>query len=285
MDQSVPSRVKQALNDSIQNSSLNFEVINTGTTSYSPTIFYILARYVLTDYDPDLIVVNVDMTDDFDDWKYQETLLKDADGNPRAAPPRDIYAAEYIDTATGPVASDLAIKLELFLFQNSYTYNLIRTKFVTEPTPAQLETPATDLYPRWAWNYKEWDARTERNVENTLDILDRLAKFTNRNDIKLMITAVPHYEQFAGHADGTGEPAFSARPHYQIERVARANDVPYLNSFEALRPAITGTAQAKYYYRGDMHFNPAGYGLWAEAHLKFLLDPIHDLLPAEICED
>ena len=67
MDQSVPSRVEQTLNDLVQNSSLNFEVINTGTTSYSPTIFYILARYVLTDYDPDLIVVNVDMTDDFDD--------------------------------------------------------------------------------------------------------------------------------------------------------------------------------------------------------------------------
>jgi hypothetical protein len=56
--------------------------------------------------------------------------------------------------------------------------------------------------------------------------------------------------------------------------------VPYHNAFEALKPLITGTPQTHYYYAGDMHFNPRGYRIWADAQYRFLTDGANHLLPA-----
>jgi len=99
MDKSVASVVETHLNSVAEERGLDsrVEVINTGTSSYSPTIFYVLFRYVILDYSPDLIVVNLSMNDDFDDWKYRETLIVDDQGNPLAVPPRNIYESAYFE--------------------------------------------------------------------------------------------------------------------------------------------------------------------------------------------
>jgi len=69
------------------------------------------------------------------------------------------------------------------------------------------------------------------------------------------------------------------RPHYEIAKLAKEIEVPYLNSFEELKPFIQGTAQSTYYYVGDMHFNPRGYKIWANSHVEFLMNSDHSLLP------
>lgn len=295
MDQSVPSVVERNLNELAEGKDLQFEVINTGTASYSPTIFYVLTRYMLMDYSPDLIVVNIDMTDDFDDWKYAQTLIRDSEGNPWAVPRRGIYDAPFIDTVDGVIQANTWVRIQLFLIENSYTYNLIRKYISPEDATvdslmrkyAAPEDPANDalngddarIYQRWAWVQKDWDDFTVENVNHTLDLLRRLAIFAQENDVKIMFTAVPHYWQYAGNEDSTGEPRWSSRPHYEIAQIAAENDVPYLNSFEKLAPLIVGTPQTDYYYKGDIHFNPKGYHIWAQAQLEFLTDEANHLLP------
>jgi hypothetical protein len=111
MHQSLPSRVEEGLNARAPDSGPRVEVINTGTSSYSPLIHYVLIRHVLLDYDPDLIIVVVDMTDDYDDWKYRATAIFDGEGNPWAVPPRDLYAAPFLDTGSGPVIATPTTKL------------------------------------------------------------------------------------------------------------------------------------------------------------------------------
>jgi lysophospholipase L1-like esterase len=284
MDLSVPSVVENRLNKLGREKNLSFEVINTGTSSYSPTIFYVLTRYVLMDYAPDLIVVNIDLTDDFDDWKYKQTLILDNDGNPWAVPPRDIYKAAYIDTIKGAVKPNAFMKLELFLVQHSYIYTFLRKFF----SPENIDSGAQDIhtnhintqvYQRWGWCKTEWDDNTTANVNHTLGLLRRLARFCQKNNVKIMFTSVPHYKNYAGNRKDAGTPAWSSRPHYAIEKVAAEQDVPYLNSFEKLTPFISGTPQHTYYYKNDMHFNPRGYRIWADAHLDFLVKKENGLLP------
>jgi lysophospholipase L1-like esterase len=286
MDQSIPSVVEQKLNELAQGKDIQFEVINTGTTSYSPTIFYVLTRYVLMDYAPDLIVVNVDMTDDFDDWKYAETLIRDNEGNPWAVPHRSVYKAPYIDTAEGAVKANTWIKLQLFLIEHSYTYNLIREYVAPQNANANPVEQIGDpqIYQRWAWCQKEWTESTVENVNRTLDLLQRLATFAYENDVKIMFTSVPHYWQYAGNEDGSGEPRWSSRPHDEIARVAAEIGVPYLNAYEKLIPVITGTPQTDFYYQGDMHFNPRGYRVWAQTHVEFLTAEENHLLPDDFYE-
>jgi lysophospholipase L1-like esterase len=285
MDQSVPSVVESRLNDLAKNRNMHFEVINTGTSSYSPTIFYLLVRYVLTDYSPDLIVVNVDMTDDFDDWKYGQTLIRDDNLDPLFALPRSIYKSTYIDTEHGTLKATMGAKIQLFLAQNSYTYHLlkkIRNKYYKDSsntTKHDSTRIASEKYQRWAWCEKDWDDKTTSNVRNTLDLLGRLIEWCKQNNIKIMLTGVPHYWQYAGNADGSGSPLWSERPHYELATVAENHGIPYLNSYEMLGTAIRGTEQPRYYYNNNMHFNPRGYALWADAHLEFLVDRENKLLP------
>ena len=281
--ESLPNLVEQRLEERARGRGLQFEVINAGVGSYSPVLYYILLRYQIMDFDPDLVVVVVDMTDDFDDWKYRLTMIPDSDGNPAAAPPRDIFASEFIDTSKGTVKATFWTRLQLFLFSKSHLFAYLSylgaEKLVTEmntPLPPDSETR---IYQRWAWCRDEWDSFTRENVDLTFDVLRRLAEFCERNEIKLMLTAVPHYEQYARNEQGEGPPLWSSRPHQELSRVASENGVPYLNAFEALKSHLGGTPRQRYYYRGDMHFNPAGYRLWADANFEFLTDPGNDLLP------
>lgn len=287
MDQSVPSIVERRLSDLGKNGNLKFEVINTGTSSYSPTLFYLLVRYVLMGYSPDLIVVNIDMTDDFDDWKYSRTLIRDNEGNPLFAPPREIYKSLYIDTERGAKKAMLWSRIQLFLIQHSYTYNLIlknkKKVYGTSNDNNELNFVgiAQQSYSRWAWCQSTWNESTIRNVRNTLDLLRRLAIWCQQNDIKIMFTGVPHYWQYSGNFDGSGEPRWSNRSHHELAHLAKELGVPYLNSYEQLKPIILGTPQTKFYYYRDMHLNPRGYSVWAEAHVQFLTSRANKLLPEE----
>src|SRR5262249_10327984 len=122
MDQSVPSRVQQALEPAFRSRGRSLEVVNTGTWSYSPTIYYVLLRYYLLDYTPDLVVLPVDMTADYDDWKYAFSVVNDPEGKPYAVPPRQLEASMFVDTRDGAVEATWNLKLHMFLFQSSYFY-------------------------------------------------------------------------------------------------------------------------------------------------------------------
>lgn len=284
MDQSLPSLVEAGLNGAARAGAPRVEVINTGTSSYSPTIFYLLVRHVLLGYAPDLIVVNVDMTDDYDDWKYGETLIRDAAGDPWAAPPRDLYRSLFVDLPEGPRRLTALRRAQVFFYRHSSTYRLmLRLRSgdagPASPGPAETGSDAADLYPRWSWCRREWDARTAGNVANTLDMLRRLARLCRQRGVRLVLSGVPHYWQYAGRPDGTGEPSLSDLPHRALAALAREEGVPFLDAHRALAPLIRGTEQPRFYYRNDMHFNPRGYRIWAQAHLAFLADRSNRLLP------
>ncbi len=278
MDGSVPSLVERALNER-GDPGLTVEVINTGTESYSPIIHYVLVRYVLMEYDPDLIIMNVDMTDDLDDWKYQQTAEYDDEGNPLAIPPRDLESSNFIDTGQGLVRQSAASRLHLFLYTRSHLYNGIVDRVGRPQEATGTVVPAEDpgfLYRRWAWCQFEWDDQTAAQAEKTLDWIRRTVAYARDAGVRFMVTAAPHYQQYNGTPDF---PLWSPRPHYEIGRVAVEAGAKYLNSYEALEEAVTGTPQSHYYYHRDMHFNPRGYALWADAHIGFLQDPANDLLP------
>ena len=272
----IPTQVETALAGRSDGS--RYEVINAGVSSYSPILYYLSLRYRIAEYDPDLVVINVDMTDDFDDWKYRHTLILDENGDPAAAPPRNVMGADFIDTAAGAVEATWSTRLKLFLFQHSNLFRYLSyldadkemAKIVTPKTPDE----AAKIYQRWAWCRDEWDPFTETVTEDMFDILRRTARFCRERGIRLALSAVPHYGQYAGDTDGSLPPKWSARPHHALEELANELGVPYLNAYKALRPQVEGTPQSVYYYRGDMHFNPRGYEIWADAHIEWIQDVV-----------
>jgi hypothetical protein len=277
MNQSVPGIVKDYLRDKFAKSGEKFEVINTGTTSYSPVIYYILIRYFIAPYSPDLIVVNVDMTDNFDDWVYRQSLIVDEQGDPLAVAPVNIFRA------TGYAWKNLSIvnKAQVFLYEKSSLCKLIYDIYKKFKKSEKIQVLPDQIMQRgpqnWAWVRYEWDKETQENVKFTMDILKRIAQYCQNNHIKLLFTASPHYQQLTIGKDGRR--VWSIRPHEEIRKIARELKIPYLDSIAFLDPHIKDSQQTEYYYKNDMHFNPRGYALWARAHIQALLDPDNKLLP------
>ena len=286
MDQSVPGIVEKHLNQKYQNSKYTFEVINTGTSSYSPLIHYVNIKHYIRRYDPDVIVINVDMTDDFDDWKYRKNIIHDDDGDIWGVAPSNIYYQLFIDTEDGPIKATFKHKIHLFLYQNSHFYNWLLTKVrkTREKRRERLrkefkENDKSQFYPRWAWVQHEWDNEIRENVHFTMTILEKIARYCLKKDIKLLLTGVPHYEQLNFK---NGMRVWSRRPHDEIEEIAKKHNIVYFDSVEALERSVSGTRQNKYYYKGDMHFNPKGYALWAKAHIDAFENSKLKLLPQEL---
>ena len=287
MDQSVPSLVETALNRRAKDkkTGTRFEVINAGTSSYSPLIYYTLLRHVVFDYAPDLVVIQVDMTDDFDDWKYGKTAILDEAGNPWAIPPRNPYESAYFDSSEGVIEANFWTRTQMFLVRNSYFYNYLlaeAAKEKGEDKEVSTNSNTAAIYNRWSWCQLKWDRYTERNVAKTMDVIRRIAIMCQKKGVKLMLTAVPHYGQYSSNYEGRQPSGWSDRPHKEIGAVAKAVGVPYLDSHKALDRFIRGTPQTDYYYFRNMHFNPRGYVLWADAQISFLLTPSHKLLPASV---
>jgi hypothetical protein len=81
----VPRRVESALRGGCP----GLEVVNAGITSYSPILEYVLVREIGATLRPDLVVLNLDMTDVHDDLIRTALATMDGDGLPvRVAPDR-----------------------------------------------------------------------------------------------------------------------------------------------------------------------------------------------------
>ena len=69
-----------------QTSPLGVEVINAGVDSYTPLLSYLYLRYQLADLDPDLVVLNLDMSDLIQDRAYRALAVRDESGEIVAVP-------------------------------------------------------------------------------------------------------------------------------------------------------------------------------------------------------
>ena len=261
-DQSVPNHVERLLNDKYADQDLQIEVINTGTTSYSPTLVYLLVRFYLLQYSPDLIVFNVDMTDVHDDVKYSKTLLWGDDGKPLACPPKSRPGLNT-DNAMG-----------LLLYEYSYTYNA--ALYFSGRKRGSDEVLDKDVY--FAWCKHEWDAKTEKSVKYSARILRYLCDLCTDHDVPLVLTSVPHYQQYRSH-ESEETPLWTNKPHHIVAEIAKEGGASYFDSWSALKPHIEFSERDTFYYTTNMHFNPRGNRIWADAHYRALCDPKLGLLP------
>ena len=314
MEKSVPSIVEAALNKRKRRNAWQFEVINTGTSSYSPLILYILARYYLADYSPDLLVVNVDMTDVYDDSRYRTNLSLDETGKPWAILPGNVSESDYVWAGDRLAKASLMLKFRIFLYKHTYSYHLLgqlKRKFLhnidrlrghpVSEKPLEKSNNAIDATndqgvettvtssrsvdyrsiqiasDPWGWCRFEWTNKTKEDVRFTKEILRELIQWADEKKIKIVITTVPHYLQYPSVLEGKS--VWSTQPHREIKQLAESLGVIYLDSYNGLKSALVGSQQDEFYYRNDMHFNPRGYRLWAKLHLDLLEDPSNKLIP------
>src|SRR4029079_16673565 len=98
---------------------VRWEVINAGEGSYSPLLMYLLLKNQLIDLQPDLVILNLDLSDFYDDLQYSQLATFGPNGAPLAVRPEP-------ERVKGPWHVEATYALKDFLKENTRAYNFVR---------------------------------------------------------------------------------------------------------------------------------------------------------------
>jgi len=262
--------VKKRLNERFGNSGIHFEVINTGTSSYSILTYYLLVKTDLPMYMPDLVVLNIDMTDVVQDYVYRQWIVKNNSVDISGIANND-DVTPYIMTPQGIVRGHKRSRIFMWLVRHCATaYYLDRALLLQEAKRVALSGEKGDETANWL--ALKWTDSIRENVNLSMQTLASTIKLLKTNGVKVMVTGVPHLPQYEGR--------WSVKPFEMLENVAKENGVPYLDTYEGMRKKANGGKLSEFYRENDpTHFNIKGNEAWSEIQLDFLTDKNNNLLP------
>lgn len=271
--QRLPDLMETWLNEQVADRPLRFEVINTGTSSHSPMLYYLNIRHNILPYDPDLVIVNVDMTDVLNDIVYRFTARYDEAGELEAVLAGAEELKGYRMTPRGLIELSSIQRFSLWLQDHSAFYDMLAT--LIHGGAGGLDVEALPQDRDGDWLSHDWSDALSANVDMTLARLLAIAELLDEHDVGFIFTGVPHYPQYTGN--------WSDRPLSELAHLAEEHDLHYIDTYGALAEAVRAAPAGTYYWPTDpTHLNRAGNELWArEAQLPFVTDYLHqrDLLP------
>jgi lysophospholipase L1-like esterase len=252
-------RVEAELNRAPPPGVTRFEVVNTGTSSYSPYLYFALIKHVILGLSPDLIVVNVDMTDCANDSLYRRFAVNGPDGElDRVVDALETSRFDYVMLPNGLVRLERPPKAYRWLVERSavaYYADKIVTRTRVRSAIANLDST---LDRDADWLAHEWTPAIEASVARLTDMLAAIERLARAHGVRVAFTGVPHLPQYDGR--------WSARPFEALAEFARATGVPYFDGHAAILERAPAEGPAALYFKtDDTHFNAAGNRVWAEA--------------------
>lgn len=239
------------------------EVVNAGVLSYCPLLEYLQYRHNLHILEPDLVIVNFDMSDVQDHLEYSRNLVSSSDGVP-------LFVTE---PSLGAPPSWVPGLLS-FQWLTRYVTSARRQRAAAvEGVPF-----ARDL-DRYLWaldNGQEMD----REVRATLAPLANLATLLAHDRIPLLLATYPQPWQVAPDATplppirdqygiGQNKVHVNDRPFRKLEAFAGEHSIPFVNATGAFRQ---DSKPASLFLSSDFHFTARGHALYAAVLAKYLVE-------------
>jgi lysophospholipase L1-like esterase len=237
------------------------EVVNAGVLSYCPLLEYLQYRHELHVLEPDLVILNFDMSDVQDHLEYSRDLVSSPDGVP-------LYVTEPS-------------------LKNPPTWRLLSfqwvAKFVTAArrrTESAVEgVPFTRDQDRYLWaldNGPEMD----KEVQSTLAPIVNLSELLAHNGIPLVLATYPQPWQVSAdatplppireqYAIGMNTVHLNDRSFRKVEAFATTHGIPFVNATSAFRQA---PKPASLFLESDFHFTARGHDLYAEILANYLVE-------------
>jgi hypothetical protein len=254
----IPYHVRSLLDRALQK---DVCVFNAGSSSYSPSIYVAQAKRLVPLLRPDLVVVDIDETDVYDEWhRYRELVVRDDTGSVasvRRTPLADRVLHGYLESTSKPLYIH---RLFAKLYFSHVTIPALRAQYF-KGRPEDIA-----LVP----NMDEAEARRR--------LPDQIAYFAaSLEDLTRTVTKL---------AGGPDRLVYIHHPHLQhllpgpgrynhivaetIGEVAARNHVVYYDATADLAEQF-GNAPQDYYGADDVHFNEAGLRAYSMEVAKFLL--------------
>jgi lysophospholipase L1-like esterase len=235
------------------------EVVNAGVLSYCPLLEYLQYRHSLHVLEPDLVVLNFDMSDVQDHLEYSRNLVSSPDGVP-------LYVTE----------PSLKAPPSWMLLSFQWV-----GKFITAArrrTESAVEgVPFTRDQDRYIWaldNGPEMD----KEVQSTLAPIGNLADLLAHNHIPLLLATYPQPWQVSPdatplppirdqYAIGRNKVHLNDRAFRKLEAFAATRGIPFVNATSAFRQ---DAKPASLFLQSDFHFTARGHELYAEVLARYL---------------
>lgn len=243
-----------------------WRVINAGVGSYSPLLEYLYLKNGGLELQPDLVVLNLDLSDAYDDIQYTALAEMDASGDPVAVRP------DPQPPKPSPLVRVL-VGLKDFLKKNTRTYNFVRRRIAgfVESGRHKVDVSGDVRFDKYAMLRESGGtAAGDGGWTVTYGYLLRIRDLLAARGIDFWVTVYPYGLQISPREWGTGrifwgfEPGkvYSTRPQAIVERFGRDHGIPVIN----MTPDFEERSRTLHplYYDGDGHWLPAGHDLVAE---------------------
>jgi lysophospholipase L1-like esterase len=261
----------QKLEEMLQNHipNRNIQVINAGVASYSPLLEYLFLREKGLKLEPDLVILNFDLSDIFDEARYWHIADLEVDGT--------IVRVNEI-----PELIPLNRWVNYQISKHSFLYTRYIRRYLTHSKISFTEN--VNSYSKQNEKSFETDflapLRENANYNPTLYwhwpkiSLRQIKKLADEQQIPLIITTYPYPPQVNGTEWPEREMAkFELGKIYpptnmeNLEAIAKNMDIPIINSLEAFQESN----KTPLYFQRDFHFSPNGHQVFAEEIFDFLL--------------
>jgi hypothetical protein len=276
----IPRRVEAALRASCP----GVQVINAGVASYSPILEYLLLKEVGAALGPDLVVLNLDMTDVHDDLIRTALAELDADGLPARVPSHRrretaLLLPPAFPAAARPVEGALN---RLALWQGFRKSDAGRSVLgalnLDEPALRARDLIGDLRYDRLAIT-RDTPARDEARAWNTTArYLAGIRRVADGLSARFVVAVYPHAHQVAPHESPGSRSSFglgpglyaSDRPFRTVEAIGQREGFGVISLLEAFRRRAD---PARPLFRpDDIHHTVDGARLTAEGIAAALLE-------------
>ncbi len=253
----------QLLRDHLaESSAVQVEVINAGTPDYCPLLSYLQLRHSLLNLEPDLVIINYDMTDVSDDHEVRWQVNSDTYGLPTACTHPDLELPKPMIRGTSAFDALLLPKWGRQLLNG----------FLAEQTSRGAGGSIDFPRSKYAWLAETPPPDWEEPIQQSFSPLLLLNQILSLRKIPLIVTAVPAPWQVSPQATAEGQVReragvprngvfLSTRPFEQLGEYCSTNRIEFCDVSESFRGHPDG---AILYLKSVAELSPAGHELLAE---------------------
>jgi len=257
-----PRRLEEQLRGRF--ASARVEVVNAGVISYCPLLEYLQYRHHLHALDPDLVILNFDMSDVQDHLAYSRDLVRDSEGRP-------LFVTEPSLRSNTATAMPSLLMFEWFGRRIRGARGRIQSTLEGVPFVRDQD--------RYLWALDQGPPM-DREALDAMEPIADLKALLDQEHIPLVLATYPQPWQVAADATplppirgqyGIGQNTvhLNDRPFKKLEAFATEHRIPFVNATAAFRADQHPDAL---FLPNDFHFSPSGHERYATVLAQFLAD-------------
>ncbi|HLE07186.1 MAG TPA: SGNH/GDSL hydrolase family protein [archaeon] len=264
--------ISQQLENILIEKGYDIEVLNAGIASYSPILEYLYLKKDGIKLNPDIIILNLDISDLRDDYNYEKISIKDDEGEIIAVP-----ESQTTEIWTGPeycskISSNLCVLAWRFLWNIDDAIKRSHKNYANEGDIT------TDRYFITRFNLTK--EKTEPHYSRTFTYVKKIQDFLKGRNINFILVTYPYGHQVNENEWKDGRkrynldeyPVYSQEFFDEVWNFSESNGIYFINTYYKFE----GSNEFPLFYKSDIHMTKAGYKLVAEGIFEqmFLNDEV-----------